>query len=128
MIIIACLLILLLTPKGEASPIKSSGFLYIEVSKGINNSTLYGIPVLEWSVMQKPLLVDIEFRNNFTMPRGSMSFPNHYSSQLEVHLGQVWGNFFSTFSLGGEVIYAGNDYGIPAGVNGRNTLRAGFSF
>lgn len=48
--------------------------------------------------------------------------------KLEVHLGQVWGNFWTTFSLGGEYIYPENDFGLPAGWNGRNTLRAGIKF
>jgi hypothetical protein len=117
-----------LISNGNAGALNTSGNLYFEATKGINSGIMYGIPVLEWNIQQKPFMIDIEFRNNFTSPRGKISFPNHYSSQLEVHLGQVWGNAWATFSLGGEIVYAGNDFAEPAGVKGLNTLRMGVSF
>jgi len=111
-----------------SAPLKSSGYLYGEVSKGVNDGYIWGLPVLEWNILQKPLLIDLEFRNNFTSPRGSLRIPNHHSSQFEVHLGQVWGAYWATFSFGGIYYYGGNDDGIAEGLGFRNTLRGGIKF
>ena len=111
-----------------SAPLKSSGFLYAEVQKEINGSYKWGLPVLEWNILQKPLLVDVEFRNNFTSPRGSLIIPNHHSSQLEVHLGQTWGQVWGTFSLGAIYHYQGNDDLIAEGLSFVNTFRLGVEF
>jgi ABC-type amino acid transport system permease subunit len=120
--------LVLLCGVSNASQLKSKGNLYIEQTKEINGGMIFAIPVLEWNLQQKPFMVDLEFRNNFTLPRGVIAIPNHLSSQLEVHLGQKWNNYFATFSLGGEVIYDGNDYGLQSGVRGFNTIRIGMEF
>lgn len=122
------LAISLISSVAFSAPLKSSGYLYAEVAKEINGSYKWGLPVLEWNIMQKPMLIDIEFRNNFTSPRGDLRIPNHHSSQLEVHLGQVWGAYWATFSLGGIYYYGGNDDGIAEGLGFRNTLRGGISW
>lgn len=122
------LAISLLSSVAFSAPLKSSGYLYAEVAKEINGSYKWGLPVMEWNIMQKPLLVDIEFRNNFTSPRGNIQIPNHHSSQLEVHLGNQVGQFFWTFSLGGIYYYGGNDDGIAEGLGFRNTVRIGINW
>jgi hypothetical protein len=123
--------LLILSSTAFASIPESTGHLYLEMRKDVNGGQLYGLPVLEWSITQQPLLIDLEFRNNFTTPRGKMySFPNHLSSQLEVHFGATnkakttwW-----TFSLGIKYNYAENDYKIPEGWEFFNTARVGYSF
>lgn len=124
----AILAILLISSVAFSAPLKSSGYLYAEVAKEINGSYKWGLPVLEWSIQQKPFTVDIELRNNFTSPRGNIQIPNHHSSQLEVHLGNQIGQFFWTFSLGGIYHYAQNNDGIPEGLSFKNTLRGGVEF
>jgi hypothetical protein len=125
------ILFLSMTGASIASIPESTGHLYFEMKKDVNGGQLYGLPVLEWSLTQQPLLIDLEFRNNFTTPRGKMySFPNHLSSQLEVHFGvtnkakTTWG----TVSLGIKHNYAGNDYKIPEGWEFFNTARFGYSW
>lgn len=122
------LAISLLSSVAFSAPLKSSGYLYAEVAKAVNSSYVWGLPVMEWNIQQKPFTVDIEFRNNFTSPRGDLRIPNHHSSQLEVHLGQVWGAYWATFSLGGIYYYGGNDDGIAEGLGFRNTARIGVQF
>lgn len=124
--ILASLLMLLMI--GSSSIAGVTGNIYMEVTKAVNGSQVYGLPVLEVSILKEPLLVDIEFRNNFTSARGKIGIPNHLSSELNVHMGVQQGTWFGTFSLGPEVVYAGNDEGLPSGIFFKNTLRVGASF
>lgn len=125
-IIYIFLLVLILSSSCSAG---MNGNVYFEVTKAINGGQVFGIPVLEMEITKTPLLIDLEFRNNFTSPRGKItSFPNHYSSQLEVHIGNKYKSLWWSISLGGEVIYPGNDFGIAPGVNGINTFRVGTAF
>jgi hypothetical protein len=106
----------------------TSGNIYVEIKKDVNGGQLYGLPVFEMSIAKAPLLIDIEFRNNFTSPRGSLGIPNHLSSELNFHVGIKHGAFWTTFSLDPTIVYEGNDYGRPAGWYFDNKLRAGAEF
>lgn len=100
------------------------------MSKNVNGGQTFGIPVLEWNIIQSPMMLDLEFRNNFTSPRGNIkSFPNHLSSRASVHLGyKSQAGTWITFSLGAEYTYAGNDFGLPEGASLFNELRYGIEF
>lgn len=125
--IITILLLILLSSSVNAGV---KGNMYCELTKAINGGQLWGLPVLEVELTKTPLLIDLEFRNNFTSPRGHVtSFPNHLSSELNVHIGYKSNTgTWITFSLGGEYNYAGNDFGIPEGMSMKNQLRWGIEF
>lgn len=108
----------------------ASGHLYIEIEKAVNGDQVWGLPVFEMNIARSPLLIDVEFRNNFTSPRGKiMSFPNHLSSKVDLHLGYISKtNSWITFSLGVGYMYAGNDYKLPSGLFFDNKLRFGYSW
>jgi hypothetical protein len=115
--------------------------LYIELDKVVNGSWVIGMPVLEYQLQQTPFLLDWESRLNFTIPRGG-KIPNHHSAQTSINVGinipltyqgnpsknKVLSSAFFTFGLGLRQYYAGNDDGIPAGVESFNIFRGGITF
>lgn len=107
-----------------------SGNIYVEATKAINGSQIFGLPVVEINIAKTPLLIDLEFRNNFTSPRGSlMQIPNHLSSEMNLHFGYISpNNTWVTYSLNGTYNYAGNDFGIPEGFMFGNSFRFGYGF
>ena len=106
---------------------KSRGDLYINLTKGINSSWVLSAPVLETTITKYPLQIDFEGRMDYTMKRGGDMF-NHHSARGELHTGVYQGPYWATFSVGIIGFIEGNDDGIPAHIEGLNTIRCGISF
>jgi hypothetical protein len=106
---------------------KGNGNLYCQMEKNINGGWTLSAPVLEMTVTKAPLLIDFEGRMDYTMPRGGSMF-NHNSYRAELHTGWQVGAWWMTYSVGLINYIEGNDYRVPAGVTGVNTIRGGISF
>lgn len=107
-----------------------SGNVYIEASKIVNGGQVIGLPVVEIEIAKTPLLIDLEFRNNFSSKRGALgTIPNHLSSVSKLHFGYIApSGIWTSFSLNTEFVYAENDYGLKEGLNFSNDFRIGYSF
>ena len=126
-LIIISILILSSSVNGETRKWNGNGDLYSEISKSINGGWTLSAPVLETTITKAPLLIDFEGRMDYTMKRGGSTF-NHHSVRGELHTGVYNGPWWATFSVGLIGFIEGNDDGIPAGIEGINTLRLGVSF
>jgi hypothetical protein len=130
--LIALLIIgLMMTATGAES------YLYLEQKKGINFSYEYRLPKLELNQAKWAgkffgnkcyYLSEVELGLVYTAPRSSIFAINHHSIEVAWNFGVQIGPFWSTYSIGGRDYLAGNDDGIPAGLEMLNTARLGISF
>lgn len=106
----------------------NDSFLYVEMTKTTNGAYEYKLPAVEWSIQKAPFLCDLEFGEIYTAPRSNASRLNHGLIYINPNFGFQNGDWFATASIGMRYYIDQNDYGIPAGLELFNTLRAGFRF
>jgi hypothetical protein len=115
----------------------AENFLYLEQTKTINGAFEYRIPRLELNSAKMAgkffgnkcyYLSEFEGALVYTAPRASMMSINHHSIEANWSLGVEIGPIWVTYSIGGRQFLAGNDSGIPAGLELSNTARLGVEF
>jgi hypothetical protein len=115
----------------------AESYLYLEQTKQINGSYAYRLPKLELNQAKWAgkffgnscwYLSEFEGGLVYSAPRSSPFSLNHHSVEGEWSFGVQSGPFWATYSIGARYFIEGNDDGIPASVEGLNTLRLGCSF
>lgn len=115
----------------------AESYLYIEQSKEINGSYKYYIPKLELNTAKIAgvflgskcyYLSEIEGGLVYTAPRSNAKALNHSAVEANWNFGVEIKPFFVTYSIGGNWHIAGNNEGIPEGIEMFNKARVGVSW
>lgn len=106
----------------------NDSFFYLEMNKVTNGSYEYKLPAVEWSITKTPFICDIEFGEIYTAKRSNAWTLNHGLIYVNPNFGFQRDNYFATVSIGARYYIDQNDYGIPAGLELFNTVRAGIKF
>lgn len=115
----------------------AENYLYLEQAKEINGSYVYRIPKLELNQQRFAgklfgtpcyYLSEIDAGLVYTAPRSDALKLNHHSVEGAWHVGVEVAPFWVTYSIGGRYYIAGNDDGIPEGLEANNTLRLGIAW